>query len=91
MGRRALICLTVIMGLFVFSSVDSHARPKSYCSLDFATIESPDWGEKLDFEPVKIVVQLKDGAKPDTFEAWLNGRIIKKVKIIISIMNLKTR
>jgi para-nitrobenzyl esterase len=80
MGRRALICLAVIMGLFVLSSVNSHARGNSHWSWDFSTIESPDCGERLDFEPVKIVVQLKDGAKPDTFKAWLNGRRILKIE-----------
>ncbi len=43
---------------------------------DYATIVAPTQLQTLESRPVEIVVQFKPGARPDTFRAWLNGRLI---------------
>jgi len=46
---------------------------------ELSQIDSPRAGRTLDYHPVEIVVSLKAGALPETFEAWLNGHDITQL------------
>ena len=39
---------------------------------NFADIISPQMSQTIDYHPVEIIIEFKDGAKPETFKAWLN-------------------
>ena len=43
---------------------------------NLSTIVSPNWFEELDSYPVEILIQFNQGARPETFKAWLNRRNI---------------
>lgn len=76
MMRKVLICLMVLMGVFMFVPGAGYAWGGAFGSWNLSTIVSPDFRERVPFEPVDIIVQLEEGAKPETFRARLNGKDI---------------
>jgi len=76
MMRKLLILLMVLMGVFIFVPGTGYAWGGSPGSWNLSTIVSPDYRERVPFEPVDIIVQLEQGAKPETFRARLNGKDI---------------
>ena len=58
-----------VAALVIFMTLSAQAN--SWKSL--STIETPERGQKLYSRYVEIVVKFKDEARPQTFEAWLNG------------------
>ena len=69
MVKRFLLYLLIIIGMVAFGKGQAIAY-------ELADIETPLESEILDFEPVEVLVSFQEGANPDTFEAWLNGRNI---------------
>ena len=45
-------------------------------SHNLSRIVSPESFEKKDYHPVEIVVKFCEGARPETFKAWLNHKNI---------------
>ncbi|MBW2102683.1 MAG: carboxylesterase family protein [Deltaproteobacteria bacterium] len=79
MARKRIILFAVVAFVLAVPGT-GQAWWDWHWAWDFSAIESPDCGERLDFEPVRVVVQLTDAAKPSTFKAWLNGKRIPKTE-----------
>jgi hypothetical protein len=75
MQRKALTVIAVVLVCSFFLPTQGHSWVNK-ASNDFSTIESPQRLEKLNHYPVEIVVRFHEGAKPETFRAWLNHRDI---------------
>jgi len=70
MLRKPLLCLMIIVGMIIL------LLPASGYSWNVSTIEQPEHRQKLYSEPIEIIVRFEDGAKPETFKAWLNHKNI---------------
>jgi len=75
MGKRSRVVCVMLVACGVLASLPVMSY-WHWIWAELAGIESPKTMESLDYHPVEIVVSLKDGALPDTFEAWLNGHEI---------------
>lgn len=76
MWRKTLVCLVVLIGLLALSPANSNAFWNWNDKWDLASIQYPESLQTVPFDPIKLVVQLEEGADPKTFRAWLNGKII---------------
>jgi len=76
MLRKPLLCLMIIVGMIILllpASGYSWGRPPFS---NLSTIEKPEHRQKLYSGKVEIIVRFEDGAKPETFKAWLNRKNI---------------
>jgi len=76
MMRKLFIYLTVLMGVFMLVPGTGSVWGNEPGFWNLSTIVYPGYKEKVPFEPVDLIVQLEQGAKPETFRAELNGKDI---------------
>ncbi len=70
-----MIGATFLLPAIGFSN-NFHWNQSTHSRWDLSTIESPKRLQVLTKEPVEIIVIFHEGAKPETFKAWLNHKNI---------------